>query len=349
MRARLGLLALCCCFATPVLAAETPAAEAPIAATVVTAAPIPAAKADGNTDWWHSGYLVDYGIIALGGVVYLARKSIDPADKALIGPAWDANNPAATLDAAHSDRIGRNYVDEGKGETVSTGQVTVLVGLAGVYLAAQEGIPWAMGKSPNARTFHDLVVGYLESVALTAGFTESSKLLFGRLRPDFQSRARRHLCAKDASDATLCPDGKTTPLDPDPHEADEIFADGRKSFFSGHSSFSFNFATYTSLAIGGAFVWGDDATPTSRTAGLLSQTALMGTAFFIAASRIDDGRHHLSDVMTGAAVGVGLASFSYWRRFGSNGKVRPRPNPNATTVSLTPGPGAVGLSLRVRY
>ncbi len=331
MIVRLAALALCLALAGPALADDGPK------------------EAHGDdAQWWHSGYLVDYGIIAAGGAIYFSRKVFGPADKALFGPVWNPEAPASIFDAKYSQTIGRTHLNKDAGETVSTNQVIGLVALGSLYLAAQEGIPGLQGRPGSARRFHDMMIGYMESVSITVGFTETAKLAIGRLRPDFQDRARRHLCSEDANDAPLCPDGKTAPLAPHPDEAEDIFLDGRKSFFSGHASNSFNFATYTSLAIGGAWVWGEGATTISRTLGILSQTALFGTAFYIASSRVSDGRHHLSDVMTGALVGFGVANLSYWRRFQINGQVRERTDHGASTVSVDPGPGAIGLSVTLR-
>ena len=308
-----------------------------------------AAPAHTQARWWHSGYLVDYGLIAAGGLVYLIGHDLGPADNALIGPVYDPADPAALLDPKYRDRLGRAFVLQGVGETVSATAVVVMLGAGGLALALQEGLHWASGGRGDARWFHDTMVGYLETISLTAGSTEIAKALVGRLRPDYQNRVRRLHCASLAVDPTLCPDGQMEALGPTAADIEDVMVDGRRSFWSGHAAHSFNLATYLSLAIGGRYVWGEHASAGSAAFGILGQTALLGTATFIAASRVEDGRHHPSDVFTGALVGLGLAQLSYWRRFAANGKPRPRREAGATSVELEAGPGVAGLAVTLRY
>ena len=104
--------------------------------------------------------------------------------------------------------------------------------------------------------------------------------------------------------------------------------------------------TYATLVTGGRWVWGDGATPTSRALGILAQMAFMGSGLFIAGSRLDDGRHHMTDVLVGSAVGIGLANFSYWRRFDGNGRfIRGK---QRYAFRLQPGP-ETGLSLVLEH
>lgn len=299
--------------------------------------------------WWDGRYALDYALIGAGGLAYLISHNLSPREQALFGPKYDPAAPMTLLAPANNDRIGRRYLMEGTGETVPSSAVVALLGIGGVWLAVQEGVPWVTGDSGDAQLLHDALIGYLETIALTAGSTEIAKTLVGRLRPDYQDRVRRLHCASTELDMSMCPDGALEPLGPSPADIDHAMLDGRRSFWSGHSAHSFNMATYISLAIGGRFVWGADASPTSAAFGILGQTALVGTATFIAASRVEDGRHHPSDVLTGAAVGIGLAQLSYWRRFGSDGRPRPKPDPAATTFDFEPGPGLAGLALTVRY
>lgn len=297
--------------------------------------------------WWHSGYLVDYGLIALGATGYLAR-NLEPTTSALFGPRYDPDNPAAILDPKYSDRVGRTHLQEDEGETVSTGAATALVGAGGLYLLAEQGLG-LLGDDPDrARMMHDTLVGYLETVALSTGLNAFLKNMVGRLRPDFQDRARRYHCDRGELDASLC-GGVAGPLATDSAENDKIWLDGRRSFMSGHSISAMNFTTYLSLSIGGQYVWGRGASDLSRSVGLAAQAVLLSGGVFVAASRFDDGRHHFGDVMTGSMFGVAVANFSYWRRFGLDGRPRPRAAAGATTVSLDPGPGDAGLALTVRY
>lgn len=269
--------------------------------------------------WWRKGYAVDYGLIVTGGLAYLLRTSMEPGRPAF-GPDYDPNKPLLTLDPSHSDRIGRTFLAEGTGETVSKEAVIGLIAGTAGLLALTEGIPVLTGDGVSGHRFHDTMIGFLEGAALTAALTELAKPLASRLRPDFQDRLRRYLCATNPPKTLDC--GGVGVLSTDPERAKELLADGRRSFFSGHSSNSFHAATWLSLAIGGNWVWGQRSTGTSRALGVAAQTVLMSTASFIAGSRLDDGRHHATDVLVGAIVGIGMANLSYWRRFDSSGGLR---------------------------
>ena len=316
------------------------------AANAAEPASKPSVETAKKSGWWHRGYLVDYGLVGLGLAGYVLRNN-EPTTSAMFGPVYDPNDPAAILDSKHSNQIGRAHLEEGEGETVSTKAATITVFGSIGALAVEQGIQLLRGRN-DARFVHQTMIGYLETVALTGGINSVIKNAVGRLRPDFQDRARRYHCNKGDIDKKHCADNPP-PLHEDADENEHIWFDGRRSFMSGHSASMMNTATYLSLSIGGQYVWGDKATSTSRSVGLLAQTALMTTGIFIAASRFDDGRHHFSDVMTGSLFGFAVANFSYWRRFGADGQPLKKADPGETSVQLDPGPGDAGLALTVRY
>lgn len=310
-----------------------------------------AAQQSSSPTWWTPAYVVDYGLIAAGGASYLLASRFAPRDRAIFGPRYDAADPTAVLEPQYADRIGRLHVEEGTGETVPVPHLIGIAAAMGGAIALQEGLLWATTSRGSAQLLHDSFVGYLEATALTGGATEIAKTFVGRLRPDFQDRATRHLCNTTPPDGLDCTAFVGRPLDEDAEEAEHIFEDGRKSFWSGHSSFAFSTFTYATLITGGRWVWGADATPTSRALGLLAQMAFMSSAAFIAGSRLDDGRHHVTDVVVGSVVGFGLASFSYWRRFDSDGRLhRAKSSTQDVTMrtTLDPGPG-FGLSLTFQH
>ncbi len=296
--------------------------------------------------WWSASYIIDYSLIAAGVTTYVVASGLKPRDHALFGPVYDPANPVAVLDPAHEPRIGRPFV-ENSGETVP---VPHLVGIAaglGAALAIQEGMLWAWSEQGSAQQFHEVLVGYAEAQALTAGATEFSKTFVGRLRPDFQDRAARHHCNTGPPPAGFdCTPYEGRPLDSDPERAKRLLEDGRKSFWSGHSSLAISTFMYATLVTGGRWVWGANATRVSRSLGLVAQMSFLGAATFIAGSRLEDGRHHVTDVLVGTAVGLGLANFAYWRRFDGEGRMMRAPSASKTTFRLQPGPGA-GASLVV--
>lgn len=273
----------------------------------------------GTSGWWSPSYLVDYGLIAAGTATYIVGDRTEARADALIGPQYDPDDPIPIFE---SDELTRTYLEERTEETYPTRWLEITMFSVGVGVAGLEGTQWARGDS-SARAFHDQLVGYAETTALTAAATEITKPVFGRLRPDFRDRALRYHCNEEPDRYDeYCEGYRGRPLDEDSEEARELLEDGRRSFISGHSSHSFNTFTYASLAVGGHFVWGERATTATRVAGIAAQTAMMGTAVYITGSRIFDGRHHTEDVVAGSLVGVGMANLSYWRRFDITGNPR---------------------------
>jgi membrane-associated phospholipid phosphatase len=296
--------------------------------------------------------LVDYGLIAAGTTALIVGEEVEPTYDAGIGPAYNPDDPGSFFASPDAQLVGERFIDEHQGETVPASWVMGAIGGATLYLGALEGKAWADG-SGSAQQFHDMMIGFLETTALTAGVTNLVKPSVGRLRPDFQDRALRHVCSTDAPSNVDCDGYRNQPLSDDPDEAEAILLDGRRSFFSGHSSNAFSVFTYTSLAIGGHYVWGDDATPRSRAAGIFTQSLLMTTASYVAGSRLIDGRHHVSDVLSGAAVGLAFANFSYWRRFDLAGNPRGRDlqfwEQVDLDIELGPAPNGAGVQLTVRH
>ena len=291
--------------------------------------------------WGQAADWVDYGILAgsLGAVGGLHLLS--PLESAGIGPRFDASRPAEILQPALSDRIGRKYLIEDKEETVPALWLGLAIPAVGAWLGLQEGLP----ANRDGRHLHDTLVGLGEATALTLLGTEALKFAFGRLRPDFQDRTRRYYCTRADHGGIDCSAFDEGPLSANPGQVEKIWADGRRSFPSGHSSTAFALATYAALVSGGHFVWGEGATAQSRAWGIPLQIVAVSLASFVAWSRVDDGRHNVSDVLTGAALGTALANLAYWRRFDPGGHSR-RGGHAAEALALSGGPGSsVGVSV----
>jgi len=79
----------------------------------------------------------------------------------------------------------------------------------------------------------------------------------------------------------------------------------KKSFFSGHATMSFSAATYTSLYL--------YKYASSRTASALAAVWLYSLAAYVAYTRYNEHYHHLSDIITGAAVGTGVSYVVFTR------------------------------------
>lgn len=273
-----------------------------------------------SSDWWSRRYLVDYGLIVGGTVGYVIGKDLRPRRNSLVGPSFDPENP---FEYVGDRRFSETYLEEGEGETVPEYIIHYSIAGVGALLVGMEAMEWRNGNGSIQR-IHDSAVGYAETVAITAAVTALGKPLFARLRPDFAERSQRFHCPDRPSSEydEFCDGFRNQPLSDDPEEARDLFEDGRKSFISGHSSHSFNLFGYAALAVGGRYVWGDEATAKSRVYGIAAQSALVGSAVYISGSRITDGRHHVGDVVFGALAGAAIANLSYWRRFDRSGSLR---------------------------
>lgn len=291
--------------------------------------------------WWTPKYFLGYSLIGAGLAGYIIGDQMTVRSQMRIGPDYDPDNLEALME---SDEASKPFRDR---DTVPTAWVHGFMLGSAFALAGVEAGQWSRGHG-SAHQFHDTLMGYAEATSLTAATTSLTKPWMGRLRPDFAERALRHHCTQEGADyGDICDGVDVGSLEISERRARRRLNDGKKSFFSGHASNSFAIFGYTSLVIGGHYVWGDRATTRSRLVGLSVQALLMGGATFTAGSRVTDGRHHLSDVLTGAAVGTAFANFSYWRRFDRDGHMR-LGDQAGTSLNVEPASGYTGVTVTVR-
>ncbi len=179
----------------------------------------------------------------------------------------------------------------------------------------------ALPRAP-ARWYH--VKGLLESTATTALLTELAKHTFGRHRPYY--------------------DPATSTADRD-----------RKSFFSGHASFTLAFTTYAGLYFH-RNLFARWRAPSQRFAWweTFPLAALAGLAVYVPYTRVADNQHHLSDVLVGAAVGAATSvAFYAWqeKRFRSKRSAGEKPARAArrTEVMILPALDHPGASLLFHF
>jgi len=303
-----------------------------------------------ESGWWTRRYLLDYAIVTAGITGYAIGKDLEPRTSSMLGPSYDPEN---LIDLFESDQVNKAFLEPGVEESVPEYHIHRAIGVSGAFLL---GMEWREQRNGNGspQRIHQTFVGYAEAVALNAAVTELLKPVFARLRPDFRERALRFHCPDLPSSEfdPYCSGFRDRPLAEDPDEAQDLLDDGRKSFFSGHSSNSFALFGYTSLAIGGRYVWGEDATTRSRVFGISAQTVAISYATYIAASRVRDGKHFVSDTLVGGAVGTAIANLSYWRRFHRNGEMRgtsARDDRGGFAVIPWAGTGSGGISLNLEF
>ncbi|ORX98717.1 PAP2-domain-containing protein, partial [Basidiobolus meristosporus CBS 931.73] len=158
---------------------------------------------------------------------------------------------------------------------------------------------------------HNALLGLCLSLSLAIMFTDILKISVGRHRPDFLSRCQiRYEHGQPPNDPLL--GLTTTSICTQTNRS--IFLDGIKSFPSGHTSLGFAGLAYLSLYIAGKMLLFDGRGHAYK--GFLVSLPIMG-AVMVGISRICDYRHHWSDVVAGAIIGMSTAYFSYRQYFPS--------------------------------
>lgn len=142
------------------------------------------------------------------------------------------------------------------------------------------------------------LLGLSMSLLLNGIITNGIKLMVARPRPDFFER-----CFPDLTENFH----GLTPLCTGEHD---VIMEGRKSFPSGHSSWSFAGMLFVSLYISGKLKL-LSSTPRSLIKFAVSLSPLL-VALFIALSRYCDYWHHYEDVTVGSIIGSMLAFTSYF-------------------------------------
>ncbi|KAF2948304.1 hypothetical protein DAI22_01g027200 [Oryza sativa Japonica Group] len=149
---------------------------------------------------------------------------------------------------------------------------------------------------------HHATLGVLYSVLITAVVTTVVKNAVGRPRPDFFWRC--------------FPDGKQlydqVTGDVICHGEKSFLKDGRKSFPSGHTSWSFAGLGFLSLYLSGKIKVFDRQ---GHVAKLCIMILPLLIASLVGISRIDDYRHHWEDVFAGGLLGFIMAMLCYLHFF----------------------------------
>ncbi|KOB69004.1 putative phosphatidic acid phosphatase type 2 domain containing 1B [Operophtera brumata] len=160
-------------------------------------------------------------------------------------------------------------------------------------------VPLVILSIPSLTTggYKDMIQSLLAwtlACAINAFITESGKLIIGRPRPDFFYRCY--------------PNGKIT-KDLQCSGINKDVIDGRKSFPSGHSSFSFCSLGFVSIWLCGKL----RVLSRNRGDGLRVLTCLVPlvVAGVVSMSRCCDNHHHWEDVFTGAIIGFTSSYFCY--------------------------------------
>ncbi|KXS09098.1 PAP2-domain-containing protein [Gonapodya prolifera JEL478] len=175
---------------------------------------------------------------------------------------------------------------------------------------------------------HRAVLAMVVAGGLTILVTDVFKVAVGRLRPDFIDACQPLASLVATAISTPSGPGRSLP----PSSCTGLvwrIQDSRQSFPSGHTSYSFCGMGIVSLYLwerlsfakrrdGGRGAWfgaefgnGDGWKPSFVTLELFAVVVPLMAAALIGVSRIEDNKHHWSDVFAGAIVGL-LSAFLAW-------------------------------------
>ncbi|KAJ3042051.1 hypothetical protein HDV00_008344 [Rhizophlyctis rosea] len=154
-----------------------------------------------------------------------------------------------------------------------------------------------LGRLPRNYDIQTSLLGLATSLTFTLLFTQIIKVSVGGLRPDFLARCDP---IYDPTDKILY---RVVECRGDPGDIKE----GRKSFFSGHSSFSHASLVYLSLYLSRHLNF---AKPPIALKYILCLIPII-VATLIAISRVDNYWHRWPDVVVGGIVGYIVAIVSY--------------------------------------
>lgn len=204
------------------------------------------------------------------------------------------------------------------------------VGLGFAVGAPLVGMGLAQIHLRSGHDFHHAMLSLVEALAASAFLSQLLQVTVGRLRPDWFERCR--------------PDIETLDCTGD----DGLVAQGRRSFPSMAASLSFAGGALLSLYLAGHLhPW--------RGAGVAWKLPLVllpvAAAIPVSAIAVWEHRHHLSDVVVGAAIGTGFAILAYHLNFyplwdTRRGQIRAR-----RRVSWMPwlSPQGVGMAVAGRW
>uniref|UniRef100_A0A3Q1GLP5 Phospholipid phosphatase 3 n=1 Tax=Acanthochromis polyacanthus TaxID=80966 RepID=A0A3Q1GLP5_9TELE len=135
---------------------------------------------------------------------------------------------------------------------------------------------------------------FLFGCAVSQSFTDIAKVSVGRMRPHFLE-----VCNPDFSTIN-CSLGYITNYTCRGEESE--VQEARKSFFSGHASFSMFTMLYLAFYLQSRFTWRG-----ARLLRPLLQFTLLMMAFYTGLSRVSDHKHHPTDVLAGFVQGALVA------------------------------------------
>ncbi|XP_016353590.1 phospholipid phosphatase 3-like isoform X3 [Sinocyclocheilus anshuiensis] len=148
--------------------------------------------------------------------------------------------------------------------------------------------------NPYVSALYRQVGVFIFGCAVSQSFTDIAKVSVGRMRPHFLD-----VCKPDYSTIN-CSLGYITQYTCLGNQSE--VQEARKSFFSGHASFSMYTMLYLAFYLQSRFTWRG-----ARLMRPLLQFTLLMMAFYTGLSRVSDHKHHPTDVLAGFVQGALVA------------------------------------------
>ncbi|XP_028448571.1 phospholipid phosphatase 3 isoform X1 [Perca flavescens] len=189
------------------------------------------------------------------------------------------------------------------GDTISDGVLSaagilitilsIIVGESYRIYFLNEGSKSFVG-NPYISALYKQVGVFIFGCAISQSFTDIAKVSVGRMRPHFLD-----VCKPDFSTIN-CSLGYIT--DYQCQGPESKVQEARKSFFSGHASFSMYTMLYLVFYLQSRFNWHG-----ARLLRPLTQFTLLMMSFYTGLSRVSDHKHHPTDVLAGFVQGALVA------------------------------------------
>ncbi|XP_024247050.1 phospholipid phosphatase 3 isoform X1 [Oncorhynchus tshawytscha] len=171
--------------------------------------------------------------------------------------------------------------------------LSIIIGESYMIYYLNEGSKSFVG-NPYISALYKQVGVFIFGCAVSQSFTDIAKVSVGRMRPHFLD-----VCRPDWS-AINCSLGYIT--DYQCNGPESKVQEARKSFFSGHASFSMYTMLYLVFYLQSRFTWRG-----ARLLRPLTQFTLIMMSFYTGLSRVSDHKHHPTDVLAGFAQGALVA------------------------------------------
>ncbi|XP_020318817.1 phospholipid phosphatase 3-like [Oncorhynchus kisutch] len=171
--------------------------------------------------------------------------------------------------------------------------LSIIIGESYMIYYLNEGSKSFIG-NPYISALYKQVGVFIFGCAVSQSFTDIAKVSVGRMRPHFLD-----VCRPDWS-AINCSLGYIT--DYQCNGPESKVQEARKSFFSGHASFSMYTMLYLVFYLQSRFTWRG-----ARLLRPLTQFTLIMMSFYTGLSRVSDHKHHPTDVLAGFAQGALVA------------------------------------------